>query len=252
MAIATPNPPEKKVNWEVAKACFAALHQEAPAILQQGVIIGGVACWFYRNLLAKANDPDFKVPTFSEEQERYWLSKDIDFTNFFAEDARRLLEHRVIADQQGRRSLQLDGIPIGFAQVGLTFDPETAWSESWIASFEWHGRQIECRVIDPVALYLEKFALVQRRGSNSDRVHCSLLAEFLRYEVCKEARALTTSKTLEDRSAPVKLLISIRDRALEICQNDKISARLQKIIAEGAALTSLERKLLTSLAVPNR
>ena len=113
------DPVEKKVDWEVAKTCLAELQREAPGILQQAVIIGGIACWFYRNLLAKANDPDFEPSRFTPAEENFWLSKDIDFTNYFAEDARNLLHRYVVADNSGRRSLQVAGVPIGFAQVGF-------------------------------------------------------------------------------------------------------------------------------------
>src|ERR1051325_214331 len=99
-----PSSSAKKVDWEAAKLCLAELQREAPSILQQAVVIGGIACWFYRNLLGKANDPDFKVPKFSEMEEDFWLSKDIDFTNYFAEDARNLLKQHVVVDEAGRRS----------------------------------------------------------------------------------------------------------------------------------------------------
>src|SRR3954463_12332854 len=163
----------KKVDWEIAKLCFAEIHREAPTILQQAVVIGGIACWFYRNLLSKADDPNFKVPSFSASDESFWLSKDIDFTNYFAEDARQLLHKHVVADQSGRRSLQIAGVPIGFAQVGLTFDPESAWAESWITTFDVAGAVVQCRILNPIALYREKLALAERRASNSDRIHCA-------------------------------------------------------------------------------
>lgn len=86
----------RTVDWEVAKRVLVAMRAEAPFLLAQGVIIGGVACWFYRQLLAKAGDPDFKVPEFSEAQNKLWLSKDLDLTNVFAQDARDLLANRMV------------------------------------------------------------------------------------------------------------------------------------------------------------
>jgi len=58
----SPHPEEKKIDWETAKVCLAELHQHAPSILQQAIIIGGIACWSYRQLLTKAKDTDFKLP----------------------------------------------------------------------------------------------------------------------------------------------------------------------------------------------
>jgi hypothetical protein len=124
-----------------------------------------------RNLLKKSGDPDFKVPSFSETQEAHWLSKDLDFTNFFAEDARQLLKKHIVSDKQQRKFIEIAGVPIGFAQVGLTFNPDSAWSESWIASFDVNGTTVQCRILDPISLYREKLSLAQRRGSESDQMH---------------------------------------------------------------------------------
>jgi hypothetical protein len=242
-----PSKAPKKVDWDVAKACLAELQLEAPSILQQAVVIGGIACWFYRNLLNKANDPDFKVPKFSATEEGFWLSKDIDFTNYFAEDARKLLKQHVVTDEAGRRSLQVSGVPIGFAQVGLTFDPETAWAESWVAKFEVAGRTVQCRILNPIALYREKLSLAQRRASESDQMHCTVVAEFLRYEACRRARLLETAGNLEERSFSVKFLISIRDRAPEICKDRRVVDKLRKLIDEAQSLAPSEANLLGDL-----
>lgn len=238
-----PASPHKRVNWEIAKACLGELNQKAPVLLKQGVIIGGIACWFYRHLLDSAKDADFKVPTFSPTQEAHWLSKDIDFTNFFSEDARNLLKEDIVVGADGRRALTIAGVPIGFAQVGLTFDPETAWADSWVAKFDWKGVTVECRVLDPLSLYREKLALVQRRGAESDSMHCAVVTEFLRLEVCKQAAMLGGS--LEERSLAIKFLIGVRDRALEVCRDSRVSVRLRNSAHQ---LTPSEEKLLNELS----
>lgn len=236
------------VNWESAKACFAELHRKAPAILQQGVVIGGIACWFYRNLLEKAADPDFAVPKFSAAQEDLWLSKDVDFTNFFAQDARDLLTENVVTDSHGRVQLQVAGIPIGFAQVGLTFDPESAWAESWIGNFSSGSEIIQIRVLDPVSLYREKLALAQRRGFDSDRMHCVVMAEYLRFELCKQCDSFVNARTLEQRTPPVKFLRSIRDRVLEIAKDDRVKKRIRGVLENTARLAPSELKLISQIA----
>jgi hypothetical protein len=241
-----PDPPHRIVNWELAKRVLAALHQEAPVILAQAVIIGGVSCWFYRQLLAKAGDPDFKVPDLSPAQNTLWLSKDIDFTNFFPEDARRLLPNHVVRDERGRQQLVLEGVPIGFAQVGVTFDPETAFVDAWIGRFQSGADSIEFRVLDPIALYREKLALSQRRGAEADFMHCSLLAEFLRYETCHQIELLVSADTLANKSAPIKFLTGIRDRALEICRDNRFHRRVGQHAA-ASSLTPAEKDLLQQI-----
>jgi hypothetical protein len=240
-------PSQNRANWEAAKGCLAELHREAPSLLQQAVLIGGMACWFYRHLLATARDPDFKVGELSPEQERLWLSKDIDFTNFFAPDARGLLRNHVVADEAGRLHLIVADIPIGFAQVGLTFDPESAWAESWIGNFTWGGSRVQCRVLHPISLYREKLALSQRRGFESDRLHCAVLAEFLRLETCRQAESLAKAPGLEERTSALKFLFGIRDRTFEICRDQRVRRRLGQCGSAKTALTPAEANLLDAL-----
>jgi hypothetical protein len=205
-----------------------------------------------RNLLKKSGDPDFKVPSFSETQEAHWLSKDLDFTNFFAEDARQLLKKHIVSDKQQRKFIEIAGVPIGFAQVGLTFDPDSAWSESWIASFEVDGTTVQCRILDPISLYREKLSLAQRRGSESDQMHCALIAEFLRYRVCKLTETLLTSRALAERGIPIKFLVEVRDRALEVCHDERVSNRLNRVLADTPLLAPSERQLVSQLISPSQ
>jgi hypothetical protein len=241
-------PAEKKVDWQLAKKCLAVLQTEARPIVEQGVIIGGIACWFYRHLLTKAADPDFKVPNFSPAQEALWLSKDVDFTNFFAEDARQLLPERLNRDVSGRVHLEISGIPIGFAQVGITFDPESAWADSWIASFTDEGRTIQCRVLDPISLYIEKLALTQRRGSPSDQMHCSVVAEFLRYETCTQAATLIAAQNLEARTTPLRFILSLKNRAPEVARDHRLAARIHRLLETAPQIAPSEMLLLRGLS----
>jgi len=245
-----PDPPPRVVDWEVAKRVIAVISEKAPALIAQAVIIGGVACWFYRQLLAKASDSDFKVPQFSEAQNNLWLSRDLDLTNFFAQDARDMLPNYIVRDEHGRQQLVLEGVPIGFAQVGVTFDPESAFVDSWIGSFQHAGSIVEFRVLDPITLYREKLALSQRRGAAADLSHCSLLGEFLRYETCRQTESLTSAHTLSDQSNPIKFLTAIRDRAPETCADNRLRLRIERSLTSATELTPVLRRLLQALSTP--
>lgn len=236
---------EKIVNWETAKVCLAELARVAPALLKQGVVIGGAACWFYRHLLTKANDPDFKLPEYSAEEEAKWLSKDIDFTNVFAEDARQMLASRLVTDAAGRKSIRVAGVPIGFAQVGVTFDPEGAWEDAWIAEFNVEGAKVECQIIDPIRLYIEKQALAQRRGSESDGLHLRALAEFLRFEIRKRIEALARGALLEEQMRAVKFLSDAANKTSELCRDERIAKAIVKI--ELHRLSRAERDVIERL-----
>jgi hypothetical protein len=246
-----PHSDEKKIDWETAKVCLAELQRHAPSILQQAIIIGGIACWFYRQLLAKAQDGDFKVPDLSPQQELLWLSKDRDFTNFFAQDARELLKEHIVTDARGRRQIKLAGVPIGFAQVGVTFEPEAAWAETWIGTFKWNDTLVQCRILDPITLYREKQALSQKRGYESDRLHFELLSEFLRYETCRQADALASTDALDVKTDALKFLLAVHDRAVEVCRDSRVCKRIKKIILNGTSLTPAEEKLLGALSSQN-
>jgi hypothetical protein len=93
----------------------------------------------------------------------------------------------------------------------------------------------------------EKLALVQRRASNSDQLHCSTVAEFLRYEICKRAALLVRRNGLQEKTLSLKFLMSVRDRALEVCNDERVVDHLRKVIAQTDSLTPAERKLLTDL-----
>jgi hypothetical protein len=241
-----PLPSDKKFDWEAAKRCLAKIHKHAPQILEQAVIIGGMGCWFYRQLLAKSNDPEFKAPHFSAADELLWLSKDIDFTNFFIADARELLKSFVVAAVSGPPRIEVAGLPVGFAQVGITLDPEVAWLDSWIGSFNTQDGTVEFRVLDPVSLYREKQALTQKRGSASDQAHHALMAEYLRFELCMQIRALKEATGLDEKSAPLRYIASIRDRAPEIAQDERLIRRLKNELVS-QTFTASERKLISEL-----
>ena len=55
-------------------------------------------------------------------------------------------------DEQGCQQLVLEGVPIGFAQVGLTFDPESAFIDAWMGRFQHGADLIEFRVLDPTTI----------------------------------------------------------------------------------------------------
>ena len=148
-------PTDRRVDWEGVKACIAALSQLSPSFLTQSVLIGGGACWCYRIQLRNAKDPDFREQGEAEEAQDLWLSKDIDFTGIFRGDAFEMLPRQVVTDSSGNSYLQVAGVRIGFAQVGVTFDPEEVLSKARLGSFKVDGQNVQFLVIDPISLYRE-------------------------------------------------------------------------------------------------
>jgi hypothetical protein len=153
----------------------------------------------------------------------------------------------VVTDERGQPTLKIAGIPIGFAQVGLTFDPITAWERSWIGTFSVGGNTVQCRILDPISLYREKLCLSERRGSESDRLHLDLVTEYLRYETCQQVQMLATAKSLEVRTTAAKFLSAIQNRAQEVCQDGGVRRRIQRSISDSESLTPQEQVMLQAL-----
>src|SRR2546427_9767375 len=66
-------------NWDAIREALKRIETYNPEFLANTVLVGGAACWYYRLALSKANDPDFRLPIYTPEQESFWLSKDLDF-----------------------------------------------------------------------------------------------------------------------------------------------------------------------------
>jgi len=61
-------------DWNRIRACLNKLQQDFPGLLENIVLIGGGACWFYREALRQWNDPDFPLPDWTEAEESLWLN----------------------------------------------------------------------------------------------------------------------------------------------------------------------------------
>ncbi|MFM8471816.1 MAG: hypothetical protein ACKODH_17950 [Limisphaerales bacterium] len=228
-----------KVDWERAKLCLAALQQESPAFLRRALLIGGAACWFYRHSLSRANDPDFHVPLLAPELEARWLSKDLDFTGIFSGDAFALLPQLTVRDAQRREFLQVEGVRIGFAQVGLTLDPEEAMQHCRVVRFNGtQGQPVECFIADPVTLYREKLALVERRNAPADPLHLAVLAEYVRMEVCQRAEELCAAATLTATKAVLNFLKFVASRAPELPKDERVVCRVRASLQNHAGSAS--------------
>lgn len=228
-----------KVDWERAKLCLAALQHESPAFLRRALLIGGGACWFYRHSLRRADDPDFRVPSLAPELEARWLSKDLDFTGIFSGDAFALLPQLAVRDAQQREFLQVEGVRIGFAQVGLTIDPEEAMQHCRVVRFTGTGGQpVEFFVADPVTLYREKLALVERRNAPADPLHLAVLADYVRLEICQRAEQLCARATLTETKAGLNFLRLVASRAPELPTDERVVRRVSTSLQRHASKVS--------------
>jgi hypothetical protein len=220
---------ERSVDWEQLKRCLAVLHRESKPFLARAVLIGGAACWFYRVQLRHARDPDFHAPEISPQTESRWLSKDIDFTGIFSGDAMQLLPQQIVTDASGRKHLEIEGVRLGFAQVGVTFDPEEVLQNAQLGSFRSGEETVEFLVIDPVRLYREKQALSDRRNQPNDLLHCGLMREYLCWRLISEAErflAAAGSLPVSESKQFVSFVLSVEHRASELFSDERLKQRL--------------------------
>lgn len=243
--------PERKHDWPTLKRSLARLHHEARSFLGRAVLIGGGACLFYRARLAAANDPDFRVAPLAPETEQLWLSKDLDFTGVFAGDAMELVPQFIVRDAAGREFLEVEGVRIGFAQVGLVLDPERALETARTGEFETESGLVEFLVVDPVTLYLEKQALVRRRGQPGDSLHLALLHDYVTWEVTHAAERLLAGReslSVGESRHWLALLTDGAHRTPEIIRDPRIRRRLGSVEKDGGTIEATLGKLLELVA----
>jgi len=238
---------ERRVDWQGVKKCLADIHQTSPEFLRRSVVIGGGACWFYRVQLEKNADPDFPFPIREATANDPWLSKDLDFTGIFRGDAYKLLPAFVETSTEGQRFLAVNGVRLGFAQVGVTFDPAEVFARARIAQFKSAQTHIEFLVIDPVSLYREKQALAQKRNQPNDHAHLETLNRYVAWEFVTTAEryAKNSNSELAQRQESIAFLLDVRDRALEITNLPNVRERIRALITQNTAEAAFIRELLS-------
>ena len=170
----------KVYNWQRIRADLKRLAERFPGDFETWQLIGGGACWFYRAYLERANDPDFRVPKYSVAEEQAWLSKDIDFMGMTSAQAATFLGSPFKPETH---TITFDGMEIDFLDEGLRLTPQSVSA----SAREIRTSEFVFYAIEASLLYDEKCTLLQVKERPQDRLHCDLLAEFLKFEFCHEA-----------------------------------------------------------------
>ena len=223
----------RKVDWEQIKRCLALIDRTSKDFLRQALIIGGAGCLFYRHQLFKANDPDFKIPAATPEEEKRWLSRDIDVTGIFSEDAFLMLPHFVVV-HEGNKHIEVDGVRFGFVQAGVTIDPEEAIENAWVASVTVDGKKVEFLVADPVTLYFEKLKLCAQRGHKNDFMHRDLLFNFIAFDLTRGAERLLQDPSLSvvESKNILRNWNKVKNKTPEIFQDGRLRKRVGPLCAK--------------------
>ncbi|HWD20554.1 MAG TPA: hypothetical protein VHB20_14905 [Verrucomicrobiae bacterium] len=219
---------QPNVDWEKIKQCIIEIDRLSREFLYHAVMIGGAAAWFYRHQLAQAGDKDFTIAASKPDAEYQWLSRDIDFIGIAREEAFLLLSGNRILER-GREHIEVAGVRIGVAQVGVTFDAEEVFHFAHAGAID-NGR-VEFLIADPLSLYFEKCKLRERRGYAGDRQHAALLFEYNAYELASGAERLLTLQALPSEAKRIlEFWKRVAGRAPELLQDERLINRLNPLL----------------------
>jgi len=172
--------PLPKLNdWPAFRRHLKVLSDAFPEQFNDWVLIGGGACWFYRAMLERWNDPDFPAPAFSPDQEREWLSKDVDFMGPTVAEGETLFRAPF---KEETHTFTFQGIEVDFLEQGVRLSP----AEARRTAREVRTPDSIFRVADAALLYDEKLAVLRRKERPQDRLHLQVLETFLKCEFCRE------------------------------------------------------------------
>ena len=169
----------KVYDWEKVRAALKLLAVRFPDFFPNWVLIGGGACWFYREALRQARDLDFPVPTATAEEEQVWLSKDVDFMGLTVEEAEGLFQAPFKPETH---TITFEGLEVDFLEEGLRLTLSGALSNAR----EVHASDLAFAVLAPETLFAEKHALVAFKQRPQDRLHHAVLVQFLKHEFCAD------------------------------------------------------------------
>jgi hypothetical protein len=168
-----------EVDWNAVKRVLARIGEKSGDFLEGNILIGGGAAWFYRSLLEFSRDRDFSAPDFSAEENRIWISKDIDFIGTKREEIPLRLGIPIEGEPPAPR---IDGIWIDSPNEGLFLTYERALPTALSSTLP---GGTDFFVVSPILLHREKRELVHRKNRPQDRLHLETLARASRLVICR-------------------------------------------------------------------
>ena len=169
----------KIYDWEQVRGALKLLAARFPDDFPNWVLIGGGACWFYRETLKLVNDRDFFVPVCTRDEEQVWLSKDVDFMGITVAEAENLFQSPFKAETH---TISFEGLEVDFLEEGLRLTIRDALTNVR----EVRAEDFVFFVLAPEILFMEKCALLANKERPQDHLHHALLVQFLKYEFCAD------------------------------------------------------------------
>lgn len=180
----------KVYDWEKVRAALKLLAVRFPDFFPHWVLIGGGACWFYRESLKQARDVDFPVPPSTPAEEQVWLSKDVDFMGLTVAEAEGLFAAPFKAETH---TISFEGLEVDFLEEGLRL----TLGEAMTLAREVRTGDLVFSVLAPETLFAEKSALLANKPRPQDPLHHAVLVQFLKHELCADVENPATLDAAE-------------------------------------------------------
>lgn len=235
------------VDWNTVKVVLARISEEAGDFLEENILIGGAAAWFYRSLLENAKDVDFPAPVYSEEEDRIWLSKDVDFIGTPSKEIAARLGVEPSGDPLAAR---VEGVWIDSPDEGLFITRERA-SITALRSELPDGTEIQ--IASPVLLHREKSELIRRKNRAQDRLHLETLELAAKLVFCRLAEVPEFSRAScrelfrllkeAQENSPVLLMDGALHRRMQLA-----IGRMRGVAVCRSVLQLLEKQILPLMA----
>ena len=213
------------VDWRAVESTLAEIHRISPDFLEENVLIGGGASFFYRELVEKTNDRDFPATLETGEDRYLWLSKDIDFVGTPKDEIPWQLG--LHEDESGK--CMVNGVWVDSPDVGYTFDAAMARSTAIVVTSENYG--IDFLVISPALLLKEKRALIEdpKKRRTQDKLHAEVSKQAIKLLLCKWVEEIPRTK---DNLKAWKTLADETKRYAPDLLDDPIVSRRLNLAAE--------------------
>ena len=214
--------PRGDVDWNKAKETLLEIQKINPGFTSDNSVIGGSAAWFYRTLLEKENDQDFRLPHYTAVENVIWLSKGLDFIGTKRADYPAELQTKPEGDPP---QVRVKGVWVDSPDEGLFMTKDRALKTA--IEVENPASESYYKIASPILLYREKKTLIlQKENRPQDTLHLKTLQQASYLIICK----LAEDQALNQKQAALlfKLLKEAQEIAPEILQNPLLLKRLAR------------------------
>jgi len=215
-------PPRGNVDWNKARETLREIQKINPGFTSDNSVIGGSAAWFYRTLLEKDNDQDFRLPHYTAAENAIWLSKDLDFIGTKRADYPAELQTKPEGEPP---KIRIKGVWVDSPDEGLFITKDRALKTA--IEVENPAAGSFYKIASPTLLYREKKTLILKKIDRpQDSLHLKTLEQASKLVICK----LAEDQALNQKQAGLlfKLLKEAQEIAPEILQDPCLLKRLAR------------------------